>query len=190
MRVSNQQAAENRQRVIEVSSRQFRQNGFDGIGIADLMKSAGMTHGGFYKQFKSKDNLIEEACAAAIEENLQFWEQASGVGDGANLESLFAAYLSPTHSKSRDTGCLLAALGADAPRSSGPIRQVFGKAINAYSAVLERLLPDVATRSNRKQSLAVLSQMVGALILSRAVDDDAFSRDILEATVADLQRRT
>ncbi|MGY9036336.1 MAG: TetR/AcrR family transcriptional regulator [Rhodobacterales bacterium] len=190
MRVSNQQAAENRERVIRASSRQFRQNGFDGIGISDLMKSAGMTHGGFYKQFKSKDNLIEEACTVAIEENLQFWERASTGANGASLEALFAAYLSPTHSDLRDTGCLLAALGADAPRSTGPIRQVFGRAINAYSAVLERLLPDVAARNKRQQSLAVLSQMVGALILSRAVEDDAFRREILEATVEGLQHRT
>ncbi len=189
MRVSNQQAAENRERVIKASSRQFRQNGFDGIGIADLMKSAGMTHGGFYKQFKSKDNLIEEACTAAIKENLQFWEQASGGTDGASLGRLFSAYLSPTHSDLRDTGCLLAALGADAPRSTGPIRQVFGKAINAYAAVLERLLPDVAARNKRRKSLAVLSQMVGALVLSRAVEDEVFRRDILEATVEDLQSR-
>lgn len=189
MRVSNQQAAKNRERVIEVSSRKFRQSGFDGIGIADLMKSAGMTHGGFYKQFKSKDNLIEEACAAAIEENLQLWRSASVGEDGANLEGLFAAYLSPTHSNARDTGCLLAALGADAPRSTGPVREVFGKAINAYSAVLERLLPQAVGRSKRQQSLAVLSQMVGALILSRAVEDEAFRRELLGATVQDLGRR-
>ncbi|MGH1351087.1 MAG: TetR/AcrR family transcriptional regulator [Methyloligellaceae bacterium] len=188
MRVSKQQAAENRKKVIEISSHLFRENGFDGIGIADLMKSAGMTHGGFYKQFKSKENLAEEACEAAVEENLSFWNSASSKGGKAGLEELFLAYLSLTHLNDRDTGCLLAALGAESPRRDSVVRKVFEKAVNAYASVLEALLPETSARKKRQKALAILPQMIGALMLSRAVVDEKLSQEILEATIQDLQR--
>ncbi len=188
MRVSKQQAAENRKKVVEMSSYLFRENGFDGIGIADLMKNAGMTHGGFYNQFKSKENLIEEACDVAVGENLDFWNSISSKGGSAGLEELFEAYLSEAHRNDRGTGCLLAALGPESPRREGFVRKVFDKAVSGYSSVLEKLLPGRLEEKKRKQALAILAQMVGALMLSRSVDDEMFSQEILEAAIQDLKR--
>ncbi len=185
MRVSRQQAAENREKVIAMSSKLFRENGYDGIGIVDLMKSAGLTHGSFYNQFKSKENLAEEACRAAVTENLEFWNSASANG---GLKALFSAYLSQTHLDQRNTGCLLAAMGAEAPRRGSAVRRVFDKAVNAYTGVLENLMSERSARKKRERSLAVLAQMIGALMLARAVDDETLGQELLDATIKDLQR--
>lgn len=188
MRVSRQKAEENRRTVVEMSSHLFREKGYDGIGIVDLMKSAGMTHGSFYNQFKSKENLAEEAFAAAIEENLELWNSASATGGKDGLKELFSAYLSQAHLDQRDTGCLLAALGAEAPRRDNAVRRVFDKAVDAYTSVLETLLPGRSAHKKKRQALAILSQMIGSLMLARAVNDEELSQEILDATIQDLQR--
>ena len=123
MRVTRIKAEDNRKRVVAASGRLFREKGFDGIGVADLMKSVGLTQGGFYKQFASKEDLAREACDQALIESIALWQQAiEGAGEGEALEKFVKSYLSPLHRRERGKGCLLAALAPDASRRAQPVK--------------------------------------------------------------------
>lgn len=182
MRVSKEQAAENRRRVVEVASALFRERGFNGIGVADLMKEAGLTHGGFYGQFASKDDLAAEACARAMEAMAERWSGPAETppGDEA-LKALLDGYLSPRHRDHSAAGCPIAALGVDVSRQGGAVRGAFTQGLRPFIDRLQRLVPGRSAEAKRKAALATLSGMVGALVLSRAVDDPALSDEILEA---------
>ncbi|MBK1837221.1 TetR/AcrR family transcriptional regulator [Azospirillum sp. YIM B02556] len=181
MRVSKEQAAENRRRVVEVASALFRERGFNGIGVADLMKEAGLTHGGFYGQFQSKEDLVAEACAHAMEVASERWgRSAEATGEDA-LPKLLESYLSPRHCDHRAAGCPIAALGVDVARQGGVARSAFTRGLRPFIEQLGRLVPGRSAEAKRKAALATLSGMVGALVLARAVDDPALSDEILEA---------
>jgi TetR/AcrR family transcriptional repressor of nem operon len=186
MKVTRAQAEANRQAVVEAAGRLFREHGVKGVGLAELMGAAGLTHGGFYKQFKSKDDLVAEACGAALAEGPLKWTRI--VGDaGARREAPLAAlvrhYLSPAHRDRIGEGCALAGLGPDAVRHDTNLRRRFEDAVRAHAGVIERALPSSAGQDD---ALATLSTMVGALLLARMVEDDAFSRQILDAASARL----
>ncbi|SMF53447.1 transcriptional regulator, TetR family [Azospirillum oryzae] len=189
MRVSKEQAAENRRRVVEVASALFRERGFNGIGVADLMKEAGLTHGGFYGQFASKEDLAAEACARAMEVMVERWDDAAETppGDGA-LAAMLDGYLSPRHRDHSAAGCPIAALGVDVSRQGGAVRGAFTRGLRPFIDRLQRLVPGRSAEAKRKAALATLSGMVGALILSRAVDDPALSEEILDAARESLGR--
>lgn len=188
MRVSKEQAAENRRRVVEVASALFRERGFNGIGVADLMKEAGLTHGGFYGQFASKEDLAAEACAHAMEVAAERWRvTAETKGDDA-LPALLDSYLSPRHCNHSAAGCPIAALGIDVARQGGVARSAFTRGLRPFLDGLSRLVPGRSAEAKRKAALTTLSGMVGALILARAVDDPALSEEILEAARASLGR--
>src|SRR5262245_25647273 len=174
MRVSREQAAENRERVVEAASRLFRERGFDGVGVDAIMREAGLTHGGFYGQFKSKDDLAAEALARALERGNEKLSRFTG------LHAYVSAYLSERHCADRGDGCGLAALGSDAARSGKGVR----RALTAYVAGRLDWIAALFTGSpaaRRKRAIATLSGMVGALILARAVDDPKLSKEILAA---------
>src|SRR2546428_10500465 len=109
MRVSRAEAEQNRERIIEVAGRLFRERGFDGIGVADLMKAAGLTHGGFYRHFASKEDLMAQACARALEGSLDAMRQVTAHDSGHALSAVASAYLSPEHRDGPGEGCALAA---------------------------------------------------------------------------------
>ncbi|MBY6263698.1 TetR/AcrR family transcriptional regulator [Azospirillum sp. 412522] len=186
MRVSKEQAAENRRRVVEVAGALFRERGFNGIGVADLMKEAGLTHGGFYGQFASKEDLAVEACAHAMEVAAERWRgTAETKGDGA-LAALLDSYLSTRHRDHSGAGCPIAALGVDVARQGGVVRAAFTRGLRPFLEGLVRLVPGRSAEAKRRAALATLSGMVGALVLARAVDDPALSEEILEAARASL----
>ena len=118
MRVSRAQAEENRQNVIDVASRLFREHGFDGIGLKDLMEGAGMTQGAFYKQFASKEDLVAQASARALEYGTRRWSDAAAANPDDPLGAVIAFYLTQGHREAKMEGCPLVALGADAARQS------------------------------------------------------------------------
>lgn len=183
MRVSKEQAAENRRRVVEVAGALFRERGFNGIGVADLMKEAGLTHGGFYGQFASKDDLAAEACARTMEQAAERWERAVTAAPDAGLDTIADFYLAPRHRVLR-TGCPVAAFGVDVVRQGGGARRAFTEGLRPFIALLERLVPGRGAARRRKAALATLSGLVGSVILARAVDDPALSDEILEAARA------
>jgi TetR/AcrR family transcriptional repressor of nem operon len=180
MKVSREQAAENRERVLEVASALFRERGFDGIGVADLMKSAGLTHGGFYGHFTSKEELMVQASARALVDSLNVWEHHVQHSPDA-LTAITTSYLSPLHRDSPGQGCLLAAQGAEAARQGPALREVMTAGVRSLVELLSGLLPGKTKAIRREKALATYAGMVGALVLSRAVDDAALSEEILQA---------
>jgi len=174
VRVSREQAAENRQRIVEAAARLFREHGFDGIGVDAIMKEAGLTHGGFYGHFGSKDDLAAEAVREALARGN---EKMSRFTD---LPGYVAAYLSDRHCADRADGCGLAALGADIPREGKGVRRAITSYVAARLDGIAALFKGTAA-ARRKRAIATLAGLVGALTLARAVDDAALSREILAA---------
>src|SRR5207245_2554219 len=179
MRVSRKEAAANRERVVAVASALFRKHGFDGIGVADIMKKAGLTHGGFYGQFSSKDDLAAEACTCALRGSLDSWINASEKG---GFEAAVRSYLTPEHRDDRAHGCLFAALGSDIVRQPRTVRHAMTKGLRTMIDKLVRMLPGRSPQARRERALATMAGLVGALILSRAIDDSELSDQILEAS--------
>ncbi len=140
MRVSRQQAAENRERVIETAGRLFREKGFDGIGLKDLMAGAGLTQGGFYKQFASKDELAALAARRALEDATQRWKDALDDRPADGLAAVTDFYLSEGHKEERAQGCPIVALGSDAARQGPEVRSAFEDGIRSHLAMIAAAL--------------------------------------------------
>lgn len=187
MKVTKAQAQANRALIVETASRLFRERGFDGIGVADLMAAAGFTHGGFYKQFGSKADLMAESAACGM-------AQTSALSEGLDAPTFVRHYLSREHRDGRATGCTMAALGGDAARQPEQVRAAFAEGVERLVASLSAPQEgDGACALARARLLDALAHAVGALILSRACPDDspladeflAVSRDaILESLQA------
>lgn len=178
MGVSRQQAAENRSAIVAAAERLFRVRGVDAVGLTELMKEAGFTQGGFYNHFKSKDALVAEVMEKAMH------DRADSPNAGS-LDAQVAAYLSPAHRDNLEAGCPLSGFAGDAPRLTETARACYAHGLAAYLDRLERMVAtDGATSEHtRRDALAVFSQMVGALVLSRAIagSDPALADEILDA---------
>lgn len=183
MRVSRIQAAENRETVINVASRLFRECGFDGIGLKDLMKGAGLTQGGFYKQFESKEDLAAQASRRALESATLRWSAATAENPKDPLGAVIAFYLSKEHREEKMDGCPVVALGSDAARQGSDVKASFEAGIKAYLEILGRLIPETDGEQVNDKTMAILSTMVGALTLSRVVNDPDLAQRFLDAAV-------
>jgi TetR/AcrR family transcriptional repressor of nem operon len=181
MKVSRIQEAENHERILEVATRLFRERGIDGIGVADLMKAAGLTHGGFYGHFKSKEDLVAQACARAVQRMRQNWTNVIDQANGNPLEALAAAYLTPKHRDNAGRGCPMAAIGSEIARQPPPVRRAFTDELRPFLDYLSRSVQGKSTRLRRQTALATYAGLVGAIIVSRAVDDPDLSNEILSA---------
>ena len=181
MRVSRIQAAENRETVINVASRLFRERGFDGIGLKDLMKGAGLTQGAFYKQFASKEDLEAQASRRALEHASRRWSAAAAADPQDPLGAVIAFYLSNGHREERMDGCPVVALGSDAARQGIDVKAAFEAGIRDYLDLLVGWIGDAGSEVSRGKAMAILSTMVGAVILSRAVNDEQLSERFLQA---------
>lgn len=189
MRVSREQAAENRERIVQVAAKLFRERGFDGIGVADLMKAAGLTHGGFYGNFSSKDDLVAEASGRALNELSEYWTAVIEKAPRSAFSTIVDRYLSLGHRDSPGQGCLVAALGSDLGRQARPVRRVVTNGINAFIGQLMQLVPGKSKAARRRQALTDFAAMVGAVTIARAVDDAVLSKDVLEAVASALSER-
>jgi TetR/AcrR family transcriptional repressor of nem operon len=172
MRVSRIQAEENRETVINVASRLFREHGFDGIGLKDLMKGAGLTQGAFYKQLASR-----RAMASAFNR----LSAAAAANPDDPLGAVIALYLSPEHREERMDGCPVAALGSDAARQGGDVKASFEAGIREYLEMLSLWVDEADGKEPGGKAMAILSTMVGAMVLSRAVNDEQLSKQFLQA---------
>jgi TetR/AcrR family transcriptional repressor of nem operon len=181
MRVSRIQAAENRQTVINVASRLFRERGFDGIGLKDLMKGAGLTQGAFYKQFGSKEDLAVEASRRALQSASGRWSEAAAQNPDDPLGAVIAFYLSGDHREEKTDGCPIVALGSDAARQSPDVKAAFEAGIKAHLDVLGRFLAGTDDEGSRGKAMAILATMVGAVTLSRVVNDPDLAQALLDA---------
>jgi TetR/AcrR family transcriptional repressor of nem operon len=175
MRKSREEAAQTRKRIVTAAAGEFRKNGIVATGLADLMTAAGLTHGGFYKHFESKDQLVAEACAEGVEALIGKMTAAASGGPGAAA----AAYLSTVHRDNPANGCPLAAIGSEFSRSDEQTRAVatdgFRKLVEIMAGQFGEIPPDVA----RRRALVAVSTMIGALTMSRIVTDSELSAEIL-----------
>lgn len=185
MRVSRARAEENHRAVIEAAARLFRERGFDGIGLNGLMNAVGLTRGGFYKHFESKEELVIEASDRALAASVGKFASVVETTQTDPFVELVRGYLSPSHRDSRSDGCALAALSSDVARQGPAVRRCFVAGINAYLDILERAM-SAAPGAKRSSPIAALATMVGGLLLSRLVEDGALSTHILDASADSL----
>ena len=182
MRVTRQQAAANRERIIETAGELFRSKGFSGIGVADIMKAADLTHGGFYGHFASKDDLIAQASRRSMQRAAQNWRKVVVAKSGGDaFSTLLTRYLSPRHRDDPGHGCAFASLSGDAARCGKPVREAFAEGLEPLIDILSGLVGGRTKATRRRKAIAVLSELIGALMLSRAVGDAGLSDEILDA---------
>jgi TetR/AcrR family transcriptional regulator, transcriptional repressor for nem operon len=186
MRVSREKAAENRERIIEAAGALFRERGFGGIGVADIMKAADLTHGGFYGHFSSKDDLVAEACQRAMALAIANWEKNAARAPDDPFAALLSRYLSPRHRDEPGRGCVFAALGADAARSGPLVHDAFADGLEPLIALLAKSAPGSSKAERRRKGVAAMAGLVGALLLSRAIGKRELSDEILNATRREL----
>lgn len=170
MRVTRAQAQANREHIVETASALFRQYGYDGIGVAELMAAAGFTHGGFYKHFRSKMDLMAEAAACG------FAKTSQQITAKTDMTAFVDHYASRQHRDERSSGCTLAALCSDAARQPEAVKATFAKGIECLLADLGHGIDsskDTASTDARAATLATFATLVGSLVLSRACPDDS-----------------
>jgi TetR/AcrR family transcriptional repressor of nem operon len=183
VRITKAQKRENHERIVAVASHLFRERGFDGVGVAELMERASLTHGGFYNHFASKDELVSEATGQAF---AQTTERYGGCASSAVIE----LYVSREHRDARAEGCPAAALGCEAARQPDATRSVFGAGIENLVALLQADLEQGDAPDARARAIAVLAEAVGAVVLSRACPDNSpLADEILGASRVDCLER-
>ncbi len=186
MKVTREQAAANRERIIAVASRLFRERGLDGVGVADLMNDAGLTHGGFYGHFSSKEDLMAQACERTLANSAARWTKLCASTDDKPFAAIAKYYLSPRHRDDPGRGCAVAALATEVPRHGPMVRQAFSQGVRALVGVLANVVPGKSRAAKRRAALASFASMVGAVVLARAVDDVELSEEILKAVLASI----
>jgi len=184
MKVSKQKVAEHREQIITAAARRFRENGFDGISVADLMKEVGLTHGGFYGHFSSKEELIRLASQRALRETAQRWEKVMEESPDNPFEAFAKYYLSHRHQSHPETGCPLAALGSDIARQPRSVKEAVTEEQQAIIDLLSRFAPGRTKSLRRKQAISFLARLVGGMILARSAPDGVFSEEILNTVSA------
>jgi TetR/AcrR family transcriptional repressor of nem operon len=183
MKVTREQAAQSRERILDTAAGLFRERGFEGIGVADLMKAAGMTHGGFYGHFSSKEDLMAQACVRASARSRGLWEKLAERAPEDPLSEIAGVYLTRRHRDNPGAGCLLAALGPDAARQGAAVRSAVTQSVRSAFEFLSKIVPGKSKAAKRQKAIASYASMVGAMVLARAVDDSALSQEILDATL-------
>ncbi|MER8537728.1 TetR/AcrR family transcriptional regulator [Mesorhizobium sp. M0644] len=175
MKVSREQMAENRHRILDAASRLFREKGFDAVSVAEVMKAAGLTHGGFYGHFSSKDDLIAQTLAHVL---------AADSGGGGDLRAYVGSYLSPRHRDNCAGGCPTAGLAAAIRHQTQAARSAMTEGLRSQIDRIGKALPELDPADRRRAAIGSWAAMVGAVILARAIDDPALSDEVLEQTRA------
>jgi TetR/AcrR family transcriptional repressor of nem operon len=190
MRVSRAQEAENHERILDAATKLFRERGIDGIGVSDLMKAAGLTHGGFYGHFKSKEDLVAQACKRAVARMRQNWINIVDQATGDPLEALAATYLTPKHRDGAGRGCPMAALGPEVARQGPSVRRAMTDELRPFLEYLSGIVQGSSSNLRRQKALATYASLVGALVVSRVVDDPDLSDEVLAAVAATMHEKT
>jgi TetR/AcrR family transcriptional repressor of nem operon len=167
-------------RIVEEASHGLRQAGFDSMSVADLMKLVGLTHGGLYAHFESREALALEAFASAMDRTISQWRShMNGVPPDERFDAFVAAYLTPGHRDDRARGCVLPALGTDIARSGQTARRVFAAKLDEMIEVIAGSVPGKSAKQARQIATAALATMIGSIALARAVGDKKLSDEIL-----------
>jgi TetR/AcrR family transcriptional repressor of nem operon len=166
-------------KLVETAAARFKEHGVDGISLADLMHDLKLTHGGFYKHFASRDELVAEALELALEQSGQTMREHLFDGDRPTLARFVDFYLDEAHREGRADGCAVAALAGDAARKGAEVQAQFRKSIERNVEILSEVLDKGDSRESRETALMILSSLYGALMMARAVGDSPFSREVL-----------
>ena len=182
MRYSREHKQETHERIVKKASVRLREKGAHGIGVADLMKEAGRTHGGFYAHFDSREALVVEAFAYAMDRSTERWRKvAEQTPPDKRLATIVENYLTPVHRDDPGNGCAVPALGAEIARESPKTRKAFAAKLEQMIDMMADQVPDVPPKAARKQAMATLATMIGTLVLSRIAGTGEFSGEILGA---------
>jgi TetR/AcrR family transcriptional regulator, transcriptional repressor for nem operon len=183
MGYSQAQKAESKRRVLEVASRQIRENGIEALGVADCMRSAGLTHGAFYGHFASRDALIVEALEHALHESekrMASPERAAQNAHKTPLASIVEAFISEYHAKNPGGGCALCAIAGEARHASADVKAL----LRRYVEQLASRIANAIGEGGEQASLGIVATIVGAITLARTVDDDELAKSILASSLA------
>jgi AcrR family transcriptional regulator len=172
------------ERIVEAAARAIRRSGYGGTGVADIMKEAGLTHGGFYAHFTSREAMLAEAADRAGAEAVAAAASIAAASPPEEaLQAMLHAYLSKAHIEGAETGCPVAALGSEMPRQAPEVRRAATRRIKEMIDLVARQLPDWGQPGAHEQALVTVATMVGTLVLARAVDDPKLSDAFREAAL-------
>ncbi|WP_041790009.1 TetR/AcrR family transcriptional regulator [Rhodoferax ferrireducens] len=175
------------ERIVDAAARAIRRSGYDGTGVADIMKEAGLTHGAFYAHFASREAMLAEAAdRAGAEANAAAASVIAAVPPERALQALMQVYLSKEHLESIETGCPISALGSEMPRQSPEVRRAATRRIKEMVDLVARQFPDWGQPGAHERALVTVATMVGTLMLARAVNDSALSDALRSATLKSL----
>jgi TetR/AcrR family transcriptional repressor of nem operon len=180
--------ARSHDRIVHIAAARFRETGVDGVGVDSLMKDAGLTHGGFYRHFASRDDLVAEAVECALHEGARLIAAAAGAKDSP-LAALVDGYLSTAHRDALATSCAVATMAADVARSNDRARSAYTRQVGAYLELLTKLMTADNPRWRRRKAIAALCTFVGAVSIARATNDEKLSREILKSAAEELKAR-
>jgi TetR/AcrR family transcriptional regulator, transcriptional repressor for nem operon len=184
--------AESHDRIVRMAAARFREDGVDGIGVADLMKEAGLTHGGFYRHFASREALVDEAIERALHDGGKGALDAIAASTLPRQTLLFMLidwYLGTAHRDNLATSCAVTSLAADVSRGSERARAAYAHQVGVYLDLFTRLIPGDRAKVRRTKAIAAWSTLVGALSMARAVNDDKLAREILKTAADELKAR-
>lgn len=182
MRYSRQHKLETHARIVKKASVRLRERGAHGIGVADLMKDAGLTHGGFYAHFDSREALVIEAFTHAMDRSTEHWRKlAEQTTPEKRLAKLVNTYLTPVHRDDPGHGCAIPALGAEIARESAKTRRVFAGRLEQMIDTLAEQIQGVPRKAARKQAMSAMATMMGTLVMARIAGTGDFSEEILTA---------
>jgi AcrR family transcriptional regulator len=174
-------------RIVAAAARAIRRSGYNGTGVADIMKDAGLTHGGFYAHFPSREAMLAEAADRAGSESVTMMERiAAGTPPQQALPAMMQAYLSKEHLEEIENGCAVAALGSEMPRQAPEVRRAATRRIKEMVDLVARQSPDWGQPGAHDRALFTIATMVGALVLARAVDEPGLSDELREAALKHL----
>lgn len=178
------------ERIVEVAARAIRRAGYGGTGVADIMKEAGLTHGGFYAHFASRDAMLAEAADRAGAEAVEVSARiAADAPAGQGLHAVLRAYLSKAHAQNCETGCPVAALGSEMPRQTPEVRRAATRHLKAMIDLIARQSAEWGEPGAHRQALVTVATLVGTLVLARAVDDPRLADSLREAALEHLGAR-
>ncbi len=182
MRYSREHKLETHARIVKKASVRLREKGAHGVGVADLMKDAGLTHGGFYAHFDSREALVIEAFADAMDRSTERWRKlAEQTPPEKRLATIVDSYLTPSHRDDPGHGCAIPTLGAEIARESPRTRKAFAAKLEQMIDMLAAQVPNGSPKAARKQAMAVIATMMGTLVLARVAGNGEFSDEILGA---------
>lgn len=178
------------ERIVSAAARAIRRSGYDGTGVADIMKEAGLTHGAFYAHFPSREAMLAEAAARACAETAAATAGVvSSVPAERALNAMLRTYLSPEHLAQVELGCPLAALGSETARQAPEVRRVTTRHVKEMIDLVARQSPDWGQPAAHERALVTVAAMVGTLMLARAVDEPALSASLCDAALKHMPPR-